>query len=119
MSQERETLELDILFVGAGPANLAGALHLKSLIKAHNEAIEQGKKQGKKLDELSIGVIEKGREVGAHILSGAVMDPRGLKELMPDFLEREAPIEAEVTYDKLFFLTENKRIVAPITPPPL
>jgi electron-transferring-flavoprotein dehydrogenase len=119
MSQERETLELDILFVGAGPANLAGALHLKNLIKAHNEAVAQGKKQGRKLDELSIGVIEKGREVGAHILSGAVMDPRGLKELMPDFLEREAPIEAEVTYDRLFFLTENKRIVAPITPPPL
>src|SRR5947207_1874066 len=115
MSQERETLELDILFVGAGPANLAGALHLKNLIKAHNEAIEQGKKQGSKIDELAIGVIEKGREVGAHILSGGVMDPRAIKELMPDFLEREAPVESEVTYDKLLFLTQAKKIVAPIT----
>src|SRR5882672_455001 len=78
MSQERETLELDVLFVGAGPANLAGALHLKNLIKAHNEAVVSGKKQGRKLDELAIGVIEKGREVGAHILSGGVMDPRAL-----------------------------------------
>src|SRR5262249_55592311 len=118
MSQERETLELDILFVGAGPANLAGALHLKNLIKAHNEAVAQGKKQGRKLEELSIGVIEKGREVGAHILSGGVMDPRAIKELIPDFLEREAPVESEVTYDKLIFLTKTNKFIAPITPPP-
>lgn len=112
--QKRETLELDVLFVGAGPACLAGAIHLRQLINRHNES-----GSGRKLEDLTIGVIEKGREVGAHILSGAVMDPRTLKELFPDFLKEGAPVESEVTYDKLLYLTEEAKIVAPITPPPL
>lgn len=112
--QERETLELDVLFVGAGPACLAGAIHLKQLINRHNES-----GSGRKLEDLTIGVIEKGREVGAHILSGAVMDPRSIKELFPDFLKQGAPVESEVTYDKLLYLTEEAKIVVPITPPPL
>lgn len=119
MVQERETLEMDVLFVGAGPANLAGAIRLRQLINAHNEAVGQGKKPGRKLEDLTIAIIEKGREVGAHILSGAVMDPRAIKELFPDFLKEGAPVESEVTYDKLLFLTEQGKIVAPITPPPL
>ena len=118
MSQERETLELDVVFVGAGPANLAGAYHLNKLIKAHDEAINKGQKKGRKLGETTIGVVEKGREIGAHILSGAVMDPRGLKELMPDFLEQGAPVESEVTYDKLLFFTKKSNLAFPITPPP-
>jgi electron-transferring-flavoprotein dehydrogenase len=119
MGREREILELDVLFVGAGPANLAGAYHLNKLIKAHDEAISKGQKKGKKIGEIAIGVIEKGREIGAHILSGAVMDPKALKELMPDFLEQGAPVEAEVTYDKVLFLTQKSSFAFPITPPPL
>ncbi len=119
MSQERETLELDVVFVGAGPANLAGAYHLNKLIKAHDEAINKGQKKGCKLGEITIGVVEKGREIGAHILSGAVMDPKALKELMPDFLEQGAPVESEVTYDKVLFLTKKSNFTLPITPPPL
>ena len=65
---ERETLEMDVVFVGAGPANLAGALHLARLVREHNEAVASGKRQGEQLGEIEIGVIEKGAYVGAHIL---------------------------------------------------
>src|SRR5438874_1808974 len=84
---ERETLAMDVVFVGAGPANLSGAFHLASLIKLHNDAIKTGERKGEALGEIEIGVIEKGAAVGSHILSGAVMDPRALKELIPDFVE--------------------------------
>ncbi len=84
----RETLEVDVLFVGAGPACLAGALHLANLVKQHDEAIDRAERQGTKLGEISIAVIEKGSEVGMHSLSGAVLDPRALRELMPDFESR-------------------------------
>lgn len=117
MSQERETLDLDVLFVGAGPANLAGALHLKRLIDEHNRRCDQGRRRGRKLADLSIGIVEKGREVGAHILSGGVMDPRAIKELIPDFLELECPVEAEVNHDKLLLFNEKSMHEAPITPP--
>src|SRR5438105_2432423 len=99
---ERESLEMDVVFVGAGPANLSGALHLARLVKEHNEAVASGKREGKTLGEIEIGVIEKGAAVGAHILSGAVMDPRALKELLPDFVEQGAPLESTVKED--FFL---------------
>ena len=100
---EREQLEMDVVFVGAGPGNLSAALHLTNLIKKHNET---GK--GKKIGELEIGIIEKGAAVGAHVLSGAVIDPRALQELMPDFLEQGCPIEAEVTDEDFFYLTESR-----------
>ncbi|NNE99375.1 MAG: electron transfer flavoprotein-ubiquinone oxidoreductase, partial [Pyrinomonadaceae bacterium] len=116
---EREQLEMDIVFVGAGPANLAGALHLKKLINEHDKLIESGKKQGEPLGDIEIGVIEKGPRVGAHILSGAVMDPKAIRELMPDFLEQGCPVDSPVTADAAWYLTENKKIKAPITPPPL
>ncbi len=96
---ERESLEMDVVFVGAGPANLSGALHLARLAAEHNEAVGSGKREGKSLGEIQIGVIEKGSSVGAHILSGAVMDPRGLAELMPDFIEQGAPLESPVNED--------------------
>src|SRR3981081_2819482 len=94
---ERETLEMDVVFVGAGPANLSGAFHLARLIKAHNEAVSKGEQAGPALGEIEIGVIEKGASVGAHILSGSVMDPRALRELIPDFVEQGAPLESPVT----------------------
>jgi len=116
---ERETLEMDVLFVGAGPANLSGALHLARLVKQHNEAVAKGEREGKSLGEIEIGVIEKGASVGAHILSGAVMDPRALKELIPDFVEQGAPLESTVKEDFFVYLTEKRAIRSPITPPPL
>ena len=116
---EREILEMDVVFVGAGPANLSGALHLARLIREHNEAVEAGKREGKPLGEIEIGVIEKGASVGAHILSGAVMDPRALRELMPDFEEQGAPLESPVKEDYFLYLTKTRAIRSPITPPPL
>ena len=116
---ERETLEMDVVFVGAGPANLSGALHLARLVKAHDEKVARGERPGKPIGEIEIGVIEKGAYVGAHILSGAVMDPRALKELMPDFIEQGAPVESPVKQDYFLYLTKNHSIRSPITPPPL
>jgi electron-transferring-flavoprotein dehydrogenase len=114
---ERESLEVDVLFVGAGPASLAGALRLRQLINAHNERVEAG--GGKRLEEVSIAVIEKGREVGAHAISGAVMDIGPLKELLPDYAERGAPLESIVTEEDVSYLTKTRKIKAPIIPPPL
>src|SRR5690349_8839799 len=116
---ERESLEMDVVFVGAGPANLSGALHLSRLIAEHNTTVESGKREGKSLGEVQVAVIEKGSAVGAHILSGAVMDPRGLAELIPDFKEQGAPLEAEVKEDFFYYLTKNRAIRSPINPPPL
>jgi electron-transferring-flavoprotein dehydrogenase len=116
---EREQLEMDVIFVGAGPANLAAALHLKNLIKEHDEAIASGRKEGEQFGELEIGIIEKGKAVGAHILSGAVMDPIALRELMPDFLEQGCPVDTVVTEDAFWYLTETRALASPITPPPL
>jgi electron-transferring-flavoprotein dehydrogenase len=116
---ERETLDFDVVFVGAGPANLSGALHLARLIKSHNESVAKGDGAGKPLGEIEIAVIEKGATVGAHILSGAVMDPKGLRELMPDFVEQGAPLESPVKEDHFLYLTKKHAIRSPITPPPL
>ena len=110
---DRETLEFDVLFVGAGPANLSGALHLTRLIKKHNEVSNNA------LGDIEIAVIEKGASVGAHILSGAVMDPKALKELIPDFVEQGAPLESPVLDDSFLYLTSKRAIRSPITPPPL
>ena len=116
---ERESLEMHVVFVGAGPANLSGALHLARLVAEHNEAVASEKREGKSLGEIQIAVIEKGSSVGAHILSGAVMDPRGLAELMPDFIEQGAPLESPVKEDHFLYLTGKRAIRSPITPPPL
>src|SRR5205809_2919994 len=116
---ERESLEMDVVFVGAGPANLSGALHLARLVNEHNEAVNSGNREGKSLGEIQIAVIEKGSSVGAHMLSGAVMDPRGLAELMPDFVEQGAPLESPVKEDHFLYLTRKRAIRSPVTPPPL
>ncbi len=114
MTQERDVLELDVLFVGGGIASLSGALHLSNLVQAHN-----AKGEGKKLDELMIAVIDKGAMAGAHGISGAVMAPGPLKELVPDFKEKDAPLEGEVTKESIYLLTKKGQVKTPITPPPL
>ncbi len=116
MTIQREQLEADVLIVGAGPAGLACALHLARLIKQHNAA---GGKPA--LSAENIYVLEKGREIGAHQLSGAVMDPRGLAELIPDFKKSAPPgtLDTPVTDDAAYFFTERRAWKFPITPPPL
>ncbi|HMJ09049.1 MAG TPA: electron transfer flavoprotein-ubiquinone oxidoreductase [Pyrinomonadaceae bacterium] len=116
---EREQIEMDVVFVGAGPANLAAALHLKNAAKEHDDLIEKGIKRGSKVGELEIAIVEKGAFVGAHILSGAVMDPIAIRELMPDFLDQGCPVDTVVTDDEFWYLTEGSSINAPIVPPPL
>ncbi len=100
---EREFMEYDIVIVGAGPSGLACAIRVRQL------CAERG------LD-LSVCVIEKGSEVGAHILSGAVIEPRALDELLPDWKERGAPLITAVTEDRFLFLTRNRALRLP-TPP--
>src|SRR5713226_5374991 len=109
----RETLDVDVVIVGAGPAGLAAAYELARLIKAHNETAET------KLEGISIAVLEKGKEVGSHGISGAVMDPRGINELMPDWLQRGCPVESPVTDDGFWLMSEKMKFAAPILPPPL
>ncbi|MGD9564274.1 MAG: 4Fe-4S dicluster domain-containing protein [Pyrinomonadaceae bacterium] len=116
---EREQIEMDVVFVGAGPANLAAALHLKNSIAEHDRLVERGALVGKKVGDIEIGIVEKGPYVGAHILSGAVMDPIAIRELMPDFLEQGCPVDTVVTEDAAWYMTKEKAIEAPITPPPL
>jgi electron-transferring-flavoprotein dehydrogenase len=110
---EREKLEADVLIIGAGPAGLSCALHLANLIEQHTAA-----KKSPALSAENIYVLEKAREIGAHQLSGAIMDPRALRELVPDF-ERTAPLDTPVTGDAVYYFTEKSSFKLPITPPPL
>src|SRR2546427_4049497 len=112
MTVQREQLEGDVLIVGAGPAGLSCALHLANLIKKHNAA---GAKP--ELSSENIYVLEKGREIGAHHLSGAIMNPKALAELVPDF-QKSAPLDTRVTDSAALLFTKTSSVRFPITPPP-
>jgi electron-transferring-flavoprotein dehydrogenase len=102
-----ETLDVDVLIVGGGPAGLSAAIRLGQLQAQHGG------------EPLSVAVLEKAREAGAHILSGAVLDPSALRDLIPDYRGKGAPLAADVTEDRVYFLTQKSRIPFPIVPPPL
>jgi electron-transferring-flavoprotein dehydrogenase len=104
MYKDRETLEFDIVIIGAGPAGLSAAIRLAQLCKQHNHP-------------LTICVLEKGAEVGAHILSGAVLELRALKELLPDWQQLKAPINIAATKDQFRYLTQTKSLPLPVPPP--
>ena len=119
MMPEREHLEFDVLFVGAGPASLAGAYHLSGLIERHNRRVAEEGRGGSSLGEVSIAVIEKGREVSSHSLSGAILDPRSLRELAPDIADLGAPLDTAVAKDFIYYLTEGAGYRVPFIPSPL
>lgn len=103
MSETREQLEFDVLFVGGGPANLAGAIYLM------NMAQQAGK-------EIEVCLIEKAESIGSHSLSGAILDPVALKELMPDYLDKGCPIEQAECRDEFYYLTPTGKFSVPYTP---
>ncbi|RTZ95946.1 MAG: electron transfer flavoprotein-ubiquinone oxidoreductase [Deltaproteobacteria bacterium] len=104
MTTQHEEMPLDVLFVGGGPANLAGAIRLMQLVQEKNLEIE-------------VGLIEKGDAIGAHCLSGAIVDPRALAELLPDYRQKGCPLEQERCTDQFRFLTVGGSFSMPYTPP--
>jgi len=102
-SEEREFMEYDVVIVGAGPSGLAASIRLKQLALENNQ-------------EISVCIVEKGSEVGAHILSGAVLEPRSLYELIPDCIEKGAPLNTPATEDSFQFLTQKSAFALPNPP---
>jgi electron-transferring-flavoprotein dehydrogenase len=100
---EREAIEFDVLFVGAGPASLAGAIRLMQLARERNR-------------ELEVAVLEKGAEIGSHAVSGAILNPIALQELIPEFKQEGCPIASTVRADEFYYLTPNRAFRLPFVP---
>ena len=103
MTDSREEMEFDVLFVGGGPANLAGAIHLMNI--AQTKGLE-----------LEVCIIEKGSTIGSHSLSGAILDPVALKELIPDYIKKGCPVESTECKDSFYYLTPDSSFSIPFTP---
>ena len=103
MANEHEQIPFDVLFVGAGPANLAGAIRLMQAAKEKNL-------------ELEVALIEKGAELGSHGISGAILNPVALQELIPDYMEKGCPVETTIQGDAFYYLTRNRAISIPFIP---
>jgi len=110
---EHPRMDADVVIIGGGPAGMACALRLSQLIDQHN-----ARHPDSQLSKESIHVLEKAREIGQHCLSGALLDPRSMRELLPGF-EKEAPLDASVSKESVYFLTKKGKFKFPITPPPL
>lgn len=114
----RETMDVDVLIVGGGAAGLSCAYKIVTDIEKHNQAVAEGKLQADPIPDQMIVVLEKGSEIGAHSFSGAVLNPKALKELIPNYLELSCPLDSEVKKDAVYYLGEKSAFKLPITPPP-
>ena len=106
---KRDVLEVDVLFVGGGPGSLAGAIRLAQLL-------EERERSGSPVGDVTVAVIEKAADFGFHSCSGAVMDPRAIAELLPDYRKLGCPIEADVVHDEVWYLHEYERVKSPFVP---